>query len=278
MKLTSVELHPGGTTEYATFSFRDPRRLNSYNVKSIDGLDAEEIIAKYYGSSGNTTDKFYSLVIQNRDVIVRLELNPDYTDNKTYSDLRDDLYRMIASSRTGLVELWFKNGDSVTAILTGFITRLEAPKFNKIQEVTLTLRTKEPMLKAPYATVVNVDDFDPASFVVTDTLSQAPHGFKMEVNVLADTPAMLISDPEDDRWGFQIDYIFEEDDVLYYSSELNDKYLYVIRDDTQIHIADKIAPGSIWPIMFPGENTFSLSNSTDLSVGSISYYATYWGV
>lgn len=274
MKLTSVEIHPNGSSNIATMSFRDPRRLNPYNVKRIIGLDADEIQPRYSGSSG--AQKFYNLSLEKRDVVMLVELNPTYV----YSELRDNLYKLISSSRTGLVELWFKNGETVVAVISGFITKFETEHFERDQQVQLTINCKDPMLKAPNAVVVDISDLDPAATTIEDPLSTAPHGMKFEVTVLEPLASFEMRDTSGIDWEFSVDPIggFLADDVVHVSSEYGDRYLYIVRDSVTIHLASAISPTASWPIIFPGENTFVLENPTSWDWAAISYYPTYWGV
>lgn len=279
MKLTSVELQPVNSLDFALLSFRDPNSLNPYNVKEIIGLDADEIIARYYGSSGTTT-KFYNLSLEKRDVIIKILLNPRFDQGESYSSLRDDLYKLISSSRTGLIHIHLKNQDEIVAAISGFVTKLEAPHFEKEPNVQITIKCDDPMLKAMDPVEVVVDDLDPALTVIQDTLSTAPHGFKFEMTFLDTVASFNLEDPTNAIWSFVVTPVggFLVDDVLYFSSEHDNKYLYIIRAAATIHLADVISSGSVWPIIFPGDNSFSINNDTDMEWTSISYYPTYWGV
>lgn len=129
MKLTSVEIHPDGSSNVLALSFRDPQALNPFNVESITGLDPETIIPKYYGGSG--TARFYDMAVLKRQPVIVVKLNPDYSNNETPASLRDMIYKCIASSRTGKVQLQFKNGTTVVAVTSGFVSKVEAPQFEK---------------------------------------------------------------------------------------------------------------------------------------------------
>jgi hypothetical protein len=278
MKLTSIELHPANSSDITILSFRDPSASNAYNVKTITGLDADEISRKFSGGSGSASN-FANLAMQRRDVAILLGLNPDYNTNESYSDLRDSLYRSINSSRTGVIQIQFKNGSDIVAVLEGFVSKFEAPQFEKMQEVTITITCNEAMLKAPEAVSLDVEDLDPDLIVITDSLSTAPHGFIIVANLLDDMASFSITDPDDDSWSFEITsgYLFEGS-TLYLSSEFNNKYVYADFDLDTNHLADGIMPGSSWPIIFPGGNSFSFSTPTDFEIVSITYYPTYWGV
>lgn len=282
MKLTSVEIHPANSSEVVVLSFQDPRRLNSYNVKAIVGLDADELIAKYYGTAGDSVEKFYGLSLLRRNIVVRIELNPNFSENESYSDLRDALYKMIASSRTGILELKLKNGVEEIVSIPGFVTKLEAAHFSETPEVQITVKSKEPMLKAPVRTDVDVLGMNPADTVIHDLKSTAPHGFQFELEFTDDLDAIAIIDPSDDSWRFEIaslNPLFQAGDVLHFSSELNDRYLYRVRAGNVVHLADFVVPGSMWPILFPGDNELSFDHDTSGLVWErISHYSTYWGV
>lgn len=279
MKITSVELHTANSSDFATLSFRDPQNLNPYNVKGIDGLDADDIVPRYYGGSGGSA-KFYNLTLEKRTLVVRIGLNPRMSQAESYSNLRDDLYRFISSSRTGLIEVQFKNALATIATISGFVTKFEAPHFEKTQEVKLTISCDDPLLRAPNPVTVDLDDLLPAETVITDAFSTAPHGFIFGMDIATPRASILITDPDDDSWSFEVTPAggFLADDILIFSSEYNDKFLYLVRDLEEIHLADKISAGSVWPIIFPGVNTFSFDEPAGLSWTLIEYRPTYWGV
>lgn len=257
MKLTSIEIHPENSSDVVTLSFRDPKNTKRYNVKEITGLDAD--------------------TLDQRLVVMRIGLNPSF---RSYSDLRDILYKMIASSRTGRVQLRFLNGLSVIAVTSGFVSKLEAPHFGKVPEVVLTVQCDDPRLKAFTPVSESVSGLDLSNVNISDDESTAPHGFIFELGITADISDISIIAPADPTWSFEVvpSGGFTLGDELYFSSEVNNKYLYIIRGGTTINLADVILPGSIWPLIFPGNNIFTFSNATHLRLDALSYYPTYWGV
>lgn len=278
MKVTSIELVPEyNLAESAIFSFRDPDASNPYVVKGITGLDAESIIAKYYGTP---TGIFHDLSLENREVFFKIGLNPNYSLLNTYSSLRDTLYKLIASSRTGRLFIKFKNGSTVVAETSGFISKLETALFEKTQDVILSVKCSDPMLKDPNQTTVTVAGLDPANTVIIDNKSTAPHGFWFNLNITNTLASIVINDPANVDWSFSIVLPggFVSGDLIVFSSVYNQKTLYLVRAGSAYSLADSILPGSAWPIIFPGSNTFSIANPTKVSWASIWYWATYWGV
>lgn len=291
MKVTSIDLI-ANDREIASFSFRDPTSRNPYTAKGMFGLDADEIISKYYGQN------FYNLAQTKRNVVIRIALNPDFAQGRSYSELRDDLYRAIASNRSGLIELLFKHGDAPVASISGKITKFEAPLFNEVPEVQITIKCSDSMVRGAVPYYENL--FEMASeMAVIDTLSTAPHGFKFSVEFTEGVDAFFIADSwTDETWRFEFSpgTINPEDggpgfyigDVLYFSSEVNNKYLYVerhyygVEDDVgwivRYHLIDTIVPGSVWPIIFPGANNFVFYPESGYDWKTFEYYPTYWGV
>lgn len=298
MKITSVELHPEGVDDVHVLSFRDPRRQNPYNVRDISGLDADGIVPKFYGVAGSPGMNYHNLTLTQRVPVMNIDLNPDFSLGKTYSDLRDDLYRIIASSRTGLVEIQFKNGDVVVAAISGFVSKFETPHFDRNPTIKLTFETIEPMLLAPDLVVlagvgIVADDIpEPPTTKhhkivhINDALSTAPHGFKFQLTVVAAFGSLVVRD-SDDTVIFTVNPAapgFLVGDVIQFSSIMNQKELYISRPvggggpPLIIQLADKIAVGSLWPILFPKMNDIRFDGSEKYTIDSISYYPTYWGV
>jgi hypothetical protein len=287
MKVDIVELHPDNSSDFAVLSFKDPTRDNSYNVKSIVGLDADNIVPKHYGAA------FFNMALQSREIVMKIGLNPNFSAGESFASLRDRLYKMIASSRTGLVDIWFRytySNDAFTTIIanrariSGFITKFEAAQFERTQEVQITISAIEPFLKSFSEIPVDVSGplFTPMPIItnIMDTESTAPHGFDFDITFLGFVATFSMSNPFDASWSFDVSPVggFGDGDVLHFSSEPKDKKLYIQRGATQVPLGDVIAPGSIWPIIFPGDNYFTFDNYALMEWTNLSYYNAYWGV
>lgn len=279
MKLTSVELHPAGSSEEVVLSFRDPSSANPYAVKGIVGLDADEITARYYGGSG--TSKFYNPTVEKRDVVIQMGLNPRYDQDESYSGLRDQVYRMVASSRTGKVQIQFKNGTDIIAAVTGSISKIETPQFEKEQQVTVTINCDDPILRSTgYYAGPDAGDGLNELYVINDDLSTAPHGFIFQATFVNPLASFKIEDP-DNLWHFETvppDGFLVGDEIVF-SSDSKQRQIFQNRGGIFLrHLADTVLPGSYWPIIFPGSNTYHIDNKDDLTVDTILYQTAYWGV
>lgn len=282
MRVTSVDLYTAKLEEPITFSLENSNESDQYIVRTMLGLDAEDIVPKFYGQGLNTAPKFYDFGTKPRDIVIRIVLNPRFNLDESYSDVRDDLYRAISADRTGKIVLHFKSGATTVSRIFGFITKFEVPYFVKLPEVQITVTCDDPMFRG-----INPVRFEPDELpsvnpiLIPDSLSTAPHGFCFEAVFTATSPSFTIQDVETNpEWKFKVTPSggFLVGDQLYFSSEFSNKYLYIVRSATTIQLMDKIEPTSIWPILFPGRNFFHFVDIAKIDWDVLEYYASYWGV
>jgi hypothetical protein len=281
MRVTSVDVYSANVEEPISFSLRGSDPHAQYQVRNIVGLDAEEIIQKFYGFS-NSGDKYYNFGLKPRDIVMRIALNPKLILGETPSDVRDRLYRAIASNRTGGLRLHFKSGATTVSSISGYISKFEVGYFNKLPEVQLTVRCGDPMFRAINPVVFDEEDLTVNPLNIPDTLSTAPHGFVMMGTFTDDSASLTIQDAETDpEWVFQVSPYggFESGDQFYMSSEISNKQIYLNREGSILHLADAIEPLSIWPIIFPfpSVNNFYIEEFDKITLTSLTYYAAYWG-
>jgi hypothetical protein len=281
MRVTNIGLY-SDNVEAISFSLTDVEPTDQYMVRNIVGLDGDELIPRFYGFGRRTGQKFYDFAMKPRDIVIRIVLHPRFNLDESYSDVRDTLYRAISSVRTGLITLHFNAGATTVARIFGFITKFEVPYFTQLPEVQITVRCDDPMFRA-----INPVVYDPSKLrttnpiIIADSLSTAPHGFQMQVTFTAATASFTIQDEATDpEWLFKVipSGGFLTGDILHFSSEYTNKYLYLIRDLTTIQLVDKIQPESVWPIIFPGATEFHFVDIANFDWDVLEYYAAYWGV
>lgn len=282
MRVTLVEMYSASFEEAITFSLDNEEPNAQYQARSILGLDADDIIPKFYGSSLSGNSKYYDFSLKPRDIVIRVVLSPRFKLDETYSDVRDRLYRAISATRTGLVTLHFKSAGTLISSIMGSIIKFEATHFTNLPEVQITIRCNDPMFKAISPVIFEVADLAVANPVFfPDSLSTAPHGFAMQLTFDATAASFTIQDEAaSPEWKFKVipDGGFLSGDVLHFSSERSNKQLYYVRGGTTVQLGDKIESGSMWPIIFPGQNEFHFVDITSFNWNSVEYFASYWGV
>lgn len=281
MRITDIELYSSTNVDAINFSLRHTKPTDRYHVKNITGLDAEDIIPKFYGAGLVTKPRYYEFGMKPRIIVMRLILNPSFKLDETVSDVRDALYRVISASRTGKVSLNMNAAGTTVARTAGFITKFEVPHFTDRPEIQLTIQCDDPKFRGINSVVYDDELVQANPFVIVDGLSTAPHGFTMLATFKAASSTFTIQDaPSNPEWKFQVTpaSAFANGDKLYLSSEGANKYLYMVRGAATTYLMDKILPTSIWPIIFPGSNSFYIPELATLTLNNVTFYPAYWGV
>ncbi len=281
MRVTSATLY-SGEDEMMSFGLGLGEGSNRYLVRSIVGLDAPELVPRFYAHGQTTGTAFFDLGMKPREIVMLVEINPSFVLGETHGEVRDRMYRAIAANRSGVIRLELMSGATTVAQISGHIVKFEASHFTKNPQVQITLQCTDPLFRAINPVQLTEADMGTGpTFLVPDSLSTAPHGFSMQLTLDAASDYITI---QDEGVGFDTTFIvaptdgFLEDDVLYFSSEPSNKYVYRDRASVITQLVDVIAPSSVWPVLFPGANNLTIVEAAFLTVDSLEYYPAYWGV
>jgi hypothetical protein len=286
MRTTGVSLFTAPNSAPISFTLRDADPMAQYSVRNILGLDADEIIHKFYGTSLVSGLKYYDAGLKPREIVMNVSLEPRFRQDESYSDVRDSLYRAISSNRTGQVGLRFENAGTVVAEIKGSISRVEATHFAQKPEVTLTISCVDPMFRAMNPVEIAGEDLPTSNPLrIVDGVSTAPHGFHTHMTFTSAAASFTIQDTETNpEWKFKIvpSGGFLVGDELHLETDYMQNHLHLMRASNVINLVDSIEPGSVWPIIFPGVNEFSIVENLDgdfrFTWVDLEYYPAYWGV
>lgn len=283
MRLSVVALSTSDTAEEILFSVQEHDPRYRYLVRGMVGIDAEEIIPKFYGVGTVTKKKFYEYTMKPRDVVMRVSLNPLFSINESVSEIRDAVYRLISADRSGEVTLQFRDGASIVFAIKGKITKMEVAHFTKSPELQITVNCIDPIFRSVVPTEIPVEELPTANPVLaTDDLSTAPHGLNFKVKFTASTSTFIIQDdPSTPDWKFEVtaNTPFAINDELYFSSDFGNKRVFWNKiSGTDVELMDKVISGSIWPQIFPGLNTLYFMQIANFDWLEFNYYSAYWGV
>lgn len=281
MRLTALSLF-SDLEEAMRFDLRSVGANSKYIVRSMVGIDAEELTPRFSGFSKDGKKRFYDFKLKPREIVMRIVLNPKFRVNEGYSDLRDNIYKAISATRTGEVKLQFHSGAATIAETYGHIIRMVVAHFEQTPELHITVKCNDPMLRGINPVhMVDADIPTVNPIVIADNSSTAPHGFHIVLTFTATTAAFTLQDEATDpEWDFKITPAssFLSGDVLHISSEFNNKQVYMIRSAVTTHLMDKVDPTSAWPLIFPGFNQFHFVNMANIDLDEITYTPAYWGV
>lgn len=279
MMINAIHLYSNGI-KYAEFSLDQTDHSQRYIIQKSTGFDADDIVPQFYSTSAGSTiprKKFFNQKLQPRTIAMKIKLNPMYSLNETPSSLRDVLYKTIASNRTGLVELRMMLNATTVAVISGFVVKFEADLFTANPEVTMSVRCDDPFFRSA-ATIPITLPGSPNTLVIQDDISTAPHGFKFRLTFTSNCNLFVIQSPDGEE-KFSIDAPLLNGDVLWFSSEYEDQYLYIVRASTAVQITNTVVPNSVWPLIFPLTNTFNVvAAGVTFNWNSISHKSAFWGV
>lgn len=283
MNFDEIKLLSGNGDEVMSLSYQNPAVQRSYILKAFTGLDVDGISARFYGS-GSSGQRFYTMGLGKREVVLRIVVNPDYSDNQTVDSLRAQVYRAISSNRTGTLQVVFLTEEFPEAAISGFVTKIEVAHFSNVPELQITMDcSRDPILRGLQLNYPALPFTDPLTPVVNDILSTAPHGFKAQLTCTSPVASFKMSDTAPSQWAFEVipsvidaNTGFIAGDVLHISSDDHDRYVYIMRGAAKIHLAHRIKGGSVWPTIFPGENTFTVTSG--FTWNDFYYKHAYWGV
>ena len=284
MRVTDIELSYG-EVNFLDIGVQNVSSDARFLVKAMVGLDADEIVNKFYGFSKTSGKRQYNFSLPKREVVFRIVLNPSYQNNETISDIRDRLYRTIAADRSGIITILFRAAGASIATLEGFVTKFEVPHFSEEPELQITIKCDDPLLRAVGPVINDSDDLPSTeNFVLTDTVSTAPHGFEMLLNCDISSPDFVLRDQEvNPEFEFSVvpGTAFAIGDQLRVSSIYGDKVVELLPagGGDPVPLLDRVVVGSFWPLIFPGSNYFWIENlGTSWSWDKVTYYPTFWGV
>lgn len=281
MKITSATLYSGEDV-MMSFGLGIGEGSNRYLVRSIVGLDADEIVPRFYAHGQTSGTPFYDFGMKARDIVMLVEINPSFELGEDHGEVRDRMYRAISANRNGVIRLELMSGATTVAQISGFIVKFEASHFTKSPQVQITLRCTDPLFRAVNPVQLTEADIGTGpTFVVPDSLSTAPHGFSMVLEITSDIDSITMLDQ---GVGFDTAFTitppsdFLDGDLIYFSSDRSNKYLYRDRSSVILQMMDLINPISVWPTLFPGANNLHIVEAAFLTVNSLEYYPAYWGV
>lgn len=285
MNLTSIDLLTG-IDQSLRLVLRSKGSNERYIIKKSTGLDPDELIRSFYGTSADKKKRYNTLMMKKRVIGLLLELKPNRTLNESYSDVRSEMYKVISASRSGLVTLHFNSGSTTVSAISGFITKFEMAYFDKKPGMQITIDCQEKLLTAINPVRQESADISTGSTIhVPDSHSTAPHGFTFSLSYTAASPHFLMREANSLDWEFKVtpgtigaNTGFISGDTLIICTCDKTKKINLVRSAVTYPLLDKLDPTSIWPLIFPGSNQFYVEDSSKFDFNWTTYYPAYWGV
>lgn len=281
MKVTGLQIVSEEVNLF-TLSLQKGPSNAKYILKAHSGLDADDITRKFYGFSNQSKTRYATPSLPKREIALRIQLNPNYSIDESYSDIRDEFYRAISLTRSGILDVIFMSGGGIVAKLSGFIKTMVVPLSSETPELQIVLECIDPMLRGINPVIYTPDQLSGFSpVVIGDSISTAPHGMTFVLEYTEADGFFRIQDKISfEEWRFQVtpEGGFLTGDRLTLSSEFDQTIIYLTRDEEDIPLMDAVTPGSFWPVVYPKTNYYYPYDTSRFDWVSISYYPAFWGV
>lgn len=247
--------------------------------KGADGLDPTEV-AVSISSTLFQGGVYGGRRPQNKQVVVRMGLNPDYSTGQTPSDLRKYVYGLLTPSFIDYVMLYIMDDADVVCQIKGWVSRVEAAIFDANPGVQITIECLEPYLSAPAEIFPDVSTLNTGLPHIAN-IGDAPSGFRTAISFTADISSWSISKFGDSTKKMQIDFEFLEDDELFINTIPGQKSMVVHRGDLESPIGDinmlpYFSSDSVWFQLYGGDNYWL--SSDDFHWDEFVYTPQFWGI
>jgi phage-related protein len=249
-------------------------------IRNIEGLDPVKasVNTSPYGSVPG--ESYVGSSVPKRNIVLTVGLNPDW-DDWTYEKLRRMVYHYFTPSMP--TRLVFYSDDIVPVEIVGVVESVENNQFSKDPELIVSVICPDPYFTALEPVVLTgLSAAENAPVTTIDYAGSVEAGIYVKVTHIADpTP--------DEDIGIQLGLTFfgvhavvDSSNYFEMSSIPMQKYVQNINLNTgvitnllsQIYIQQ----GSLWPMLQPGENEFSVYTDVNPHDWELTYFERFGGL
>lgn len=247
---------------------------NRFRVTFVDGLNPVKADVATESYALLNRDFIENTRVGSRNIVLTLELVPDYSINQTVQDLRDELYQVMSPMDNLLIRL---RTDKGTWFAWGVVESFDAPLFVQDPAVQLSILCEDPYFRGGVRThsasnpngmswVIFYGGKHSSPFTLTATPGAAATGFELRVK----------SSNRDDIFSASGFYPSGRPVVI---NTLPGEKSFQINGETSLN---RITAASAWPALHAGSNTvivkFAGQSSTIQNSLQISYQERVPGI
>lgn len=248
-----------------------------YQVIDIQGLgpvNASLVGTSYAGVDG---EQFQSSRRGTRNIIIKLELDPDFNPD-TYTTLRQRLYTFFMTKSE--VSLLFHMTSGLTVGIKAYVEEISAPQFEQDPEVEIGLISFEPDFADPQIVSIEGMSVDDNTFVPINYAGSVESGTVLTLNVNRILTDFTIYNMDESGTLVQLDFSGElqSGDQLVVSSLTGSKGITLTRDGISSSYLYGRSAQSGWIELFPGMNEFRVYANGDPIPYELEYVVRYGGL
>ncbi len=271
-----------------TLPVQSAASTDQYVLKGADGLGPPEIdvfINNKFPSGGTYLNRH----IQNRQVVLRVGLNPNFGLNQTASQLRSKLYAMLGANGMNSIGILIyaqvgdePNGLNYSKSCNGHLKRIEIVPFSKDPEVQLTFDCYSPyLLDQRQINMLGVTKVNNDYHV--DYYGTAPIGCSIVLLINQNVSELNLHGrpyPSQHYQHTQIQYPFLTGDLVYFNSSVlsyegRNVSLYRPAFGATINLNSYLTSNSEWFELYNGPNVFHFETETYGVVPDVTLYDFY---
>lgn len=280
MKFNKIRLVGASNVD---FPIVDADPAGPFVLKNADGLGPPDITLRR-GKTVQEGSIRQGRRAEDRQIIMRVGLQPDWDVGQTAEQVRANLYNLLTPRFGNPVKVQLMLNDVVVGVAQGDISRFEVVIFSKDPEVQITLDCDYPYLLAPavqYQTPIKtVIGGMTALDIVND--GTAPAGFFLGIKFLAPVTGSLQL-LEDAPFGLRMslhNVSFAANDSVTFNTAAGTRGVHkVTPSGVSTTLLNNLDGASAWLQLYGGNNRLLINNTNfDWYFTGFSHTPAHWGV
>lgn len=250
-----------------------------YIISDIEGTDPVKATLTSSGFAKLDGEQFQSARREKRNIILTLDLEPDYSTSSVQS-LRTKLYQFFMPKSR--VSLRFFTVGAPTVDIVGIVETFDSPKFTKEPNATIGIICFDPDFYVATPVEIPGSTTSSSSEITHNYLGTVETGIVFELAVdRIMTEFTIYHRPSDDTLRsltFSLATSLVAGDVVRISTVPGNKYATLIRSGVASSVLYGVSPQSNWINFFPGLNKIRVYTEGAPVPYSIKYTTKYGGL
>lgn len=256
-----------------TFPLDSTMDTSPFVIESIDGLGPPDINVAI-SNTLRTGGSFQNRVVQDRQIVMTIGFQPNYSTGQTVESLRTQLYGFIEPKLDLPVTFVLRNGSTDIASTLCYVKRLEVNVFSKDPQVVMTLACVDPFFTAALYAVPSPSTLPTQPMTIINQGS-APTGFTIKFTLTSASSSVRLSNGYGQVW---FNYAFLSGDVITINTTVGSLSATSLRSGVTTNLLPYLLTNPRWIPLHPGENKIWINGPATWTLTSILYYPRYWGV
>lgn len=265
MNLTKIMLVGG--SENITLNIDNAHPSDEYLFLGADGFGPTEVGVVM------TNGVLQSRLPQDREIIIRVGPNPDYSINQTVSELRDKLYSLLTGPLDSKIFVTFYDELDAFCYAEGYVSKVEIVIFDEEPIVQITIPCRTSYLTSFQQ--VEFSNLNKSLFGVENTGTEIT-GFEFGVQFTSPTTSWRVTNVGTGEYMEFVDQ-FATGDQLLVGTQKRERYIRRVREGVSINRVGSLTAGSDWFTLKTDDNSFQTS-AQNFNWLYVKYTPKYLGV